>query len=67
MIRQASGSANSIRCKSARCQPNPERNAPSGGLNAVESKENRWRNALGELAMDELAVELLSEPSQLWR
>ncbi len=37
------------------------------GLNAVASKEKRWRNAFGELAMDELAVELLIEPSQLWR
>ena len=37
------------------------------GLNAVASKEKRWRNAFGEPAMDELAVELLMEPSQLWR
>ena len=37
------------------------------GLYAEASKEKRWRKALGELAMDELAVELLIEPSQLWR
>ena len=37
------------------------------GLNAVASKEKRWRKALGELAIDELAVEPLNEPSQLWR
>ena len=35
------------------------------GLNAVASKEKRCRKALGELAMDELAVEPLIEPSQL--